>query len=109
MVLERPKTIVSDEGPSNWPHGGVGSLVSVVALEESWMSEPLPLLIAARSMAPAKLSLGGMGASTLNIGEAGPPRLEVERPPPGGGVEIAKSLVLPNGPKALAGTVAVNE
>src|SRR5229473_2318061 len=109
MVLERPKTMEDPRVPPSWPQGGVGSFVSVVALEESWMSVPLPLLIVERSMAAAKLSFEGMGASTLNVGVPEPPKEAVETPPPGGGVEMAKSLVLPKGPRALAGIVALSE
>src|SRR6266851_3805072 len=104
MVLERPNTKGGGGVPPSWLHGGVGSFGSVVALEVSWTSVEL---IVARSMALAKLSLGGMGASTLNVGLGGPPSTEVESPPPGGGVETAKSLVLPKGPRALAGIVAI--
>src|SRR5260370_33032153 len=104
MVLERPNTKGGGGVPPSWLHGGVGSFGSVVALEVSWTSVEL---IVARSMALAKLSLGGMGASTLNVGLGGPPRTEVESPPPGGGVETAKSLVLPKGPRALAGNVGM--
>src|SRR5260370_21746453 len=104
MVLERPNTKGGGGVPPSWLHGGVGSFGSVVALEVSWTSVEL---IVARSMALAKLSLGGMGASTLNVGLGGPPSTEVESPPPGGGVETAKSLVLPKGPRALAGNVAI--
>src|SRR5260370_31701939 len=98
MVLERPNTKGGGGVPPSWLHGGVGSFGSVVALEVSWTSVEL---IVARSMALAKLSLGGMGASTLNVGLGGPPSTEVESPPPGGGGETANTLVLPKGPTAL--------
>src|SRR5260370_37267840 len=47
-----------------------------------------------------------MGGAALSVGLEVLGR-EVESPPPGGGGETAKSLVLPKGPRALGGIVAV--
>src|SRR5260370_40686750 len=46
-----------------------------------------------------------MGGAALSVGLEVLGR-EVESPPPGGGGETAKSLVLPKGPRALGGIVA---
>lgn len=76
IELDRPFVVL----PTT--HGGVGSAVSVVAPELSFVSVNA---FAVMEMALAKLSLTGGGATTVNVGNVTPVVVRVV-PPPGGGV-----------------------
>ena len=77
----------------------MGSRGSVVAPEESCTSVKVKGMML---VALTKLSLGGAGAATLKV-------TGVDRPPPGGVLSTAMSLVLPKGPSKTAGSVAFRQ
>jgi len=99
MVFERPVT----KGMfALCAQAGVGSLVSVVALELSLVSVKV---LAVMVIALAKLSFAGRGATTVNVGNVTVCVVRVV-PPPGRGFCTPTEFVLPNPAINVAGTVA---
>jgi hypothetical protein len=87
-----------------WAQTGVGSFVSVVAPELSFVSVKLVAVIL---IALAKLSFAGAGATTLKVGSVIVAVVTVV-PPPGGGFCTPTEFVLPKFAMKVAGTVAVS-
>jgi hypothetical protein len=85
-----------------WAHAGVGSFVSVVAPELSFVSANV---VDVMLIALAKLSFAGAGAITLNVGKVTVEVVNVV-PPPGGGFCTPTEFVLPKLARNAAGTVA---
>jgi hypothetical protein len=83
-------------------HAGVGSFVSVVAPELSFVSVKLVAVIL---IALAKLSFAGAGATTLKVGSVTVAVVTVV-PPPGGGFWTPIEFVLPKLAINVAGIVA---
>src|SRR5882724_6595607 len=81
---------------------GVGSFVSVVAPELSFVSANV---VDVMLIALAKLSFAGAGATTLNVGKVTVGVVNVV-PPPGGGFCTPTEFVLPKFAINAAGTVA---
>src|SRR6266567_4284215 len=98
IVLTLPVT----GNPKIWEHAGVGSFVSVVAPELSFVSVKLVEVIL---LAFAKLSFAGAGATTLKVGKVTVAVVTVV-PPPGGGFCTPTEFVLPKFAMKVAGTVA---
>ena len=83
-------------------HAGVGSFVSVVAPELSFVSANVVVVML---IALAKLSFTGAEAVTLKVGRVTVGVVTVS-PPPGGGFSTPTELVLPKFAMNEAGTVA---
>ena len=99
IVFDRP---VTKGICALWAHAGVGSPVSVVAPELSFVSaNPVDVML----IALAKLSFAGAGATTLNVGKVTVAVVTVV-PPPGGGFCTPTEFVLPKLAMKAAGTVA---
>jgi hypothetical protein len=99
IVFDRPVT----KGICGiWAHAGVGSFVSVVAPELSFVSVKLVAVIL---IALAKLSFAGAGATTLKVGSVTVAVVTVV-PPPGGGFWTPIEFVLPKLAINVAGIVA---
>src|SRR5580700_136603 len=86
---------------------GTGSDVWVVAPELSSMSVKKLAPAGVATIAFAKLSFGGGGAITVNVGKVTVCVVTVV-PPPGGGFCTPTEFVLPNPAMKFAGTVAVS-
>ena len=103
IVLDRP---VTKGICALWAHAGVGSFVSVVAPELSFVSANV---VDVMLIALAKLSFAGAGATTLNVGKiTGGIALGLVNvvPPPGKGFCTPTEFVLPNPAIKVAGMVA---
>jgi len=100
IVLTLPVT----GNPEICEHAGVGSFVSVVAPELSFVSVKFVVVIL---LAFAKLSFTGAGATTLKVGRVTVAVVNVV-PPPGGGFWTPTEFVLPKFAMKVAGTVAVS-
>src|SRR6266436_4981132 len=101
IVFDRP---VTKGICALWAHVGVGSFVSVVAPELSFVSANV---VDVMVIALAKLSFAGAGATTLNVGKVTVAVVTVV-PPPGGGFCTPTEFVLPKFAIMLTGTVAVS-
>jgi len=88
MVFERP---VTKGIRRSWAQAGVGSVVSVIAPELSFVSVKLVVVIL---IAFTKLSFAGAGATTTNVGKVTVRVVNVV-PPPGGGFWTPTEFVLP--------------
>src|SRR6266850_49093 len=101
IVFDRPDPL----GTQAKAEAGVGSFVSVVAPELSFVSaNPVDVML----IALEKLLFTGGGATTVKVGKVTGLEKVVVVPPPGGGFWTPTEFVLPKFAMKLTGTVAVS-